>query len=196
MCSDLLPQQNDKPTPTVKMDHLLQFNPGHRHPAMDNNLSGTRNCLRSFLIYLLHVSARSGLIARRPRRLARSTIPRRTLGSLPTTLETLELPCVLIHPPFQGSMQVCKSVDVIGRYDKDRGMQQNFASARRWRKSCPKTPHSQPQCTSPQFYPAIAKSLPAVNEIDVILLEEPCGLTTQPRVSFDRYPYEHRRLKV
>ncbi|KAF4630736.1 hypothetical protein G7Y89_g7402 [Cudoniella acicularis] len=30
VCSDLLPQQNGKPIPTVKVDHLLQFNPGHR----------------------------------------------------------------------------------------------------------------------------------------------------------------------
>jgi hypothetical protein len=30
VCSDLLPQQNDKPIPTVKVDHLLQFNPRHR----------------------------------------------------------------------------------------------------------------------------------------------------------------------
>jgi hypothetical protein len=30
VCSDLLPQQNDRPIPTVKVDHLLQFNPGHR----------------------------------------------------------------------------------------------------------------------------------------------------------------------
>ncbi|KAF8861397.1 hypothetical protein BDZ45DRAFT_740462 [Acephala macrosclerotiorum] len=30
VCSDLLSQQNDKPIPTVKVDHLLQFNPSHR----------------------------------------------------------------------------------------------------------------------------------------------------------------------
>jgi len=31
VCSDLLPQQNGKPIPTVKVDHMLQFNPGHRN---------------------------------------------------------------------------------------------------------------------------------------------------------------------
>lgn len=30
VCSDLLPQQNGKPISTVKVDHMLQFNPGHR----------------------------------------------------------------------------------------------------------------------------------------------------------------------
>jgi hypothetical protein len=30
VCSDLLPQQNGKSISTVKVDHMLQFNPGHR----------------------------------------------------------------------------------------------------------------------------------------------------------------------
>jgi hypothetical protein len=31
VCTDLLPEQNGGRIPTVKVDHLLQFNPGHRH---------------------------------------------------------------------------------------------------------------------------------------------------------------------
>jgi hypothetical protein len=31
VCTDLLPEQNGSRIPTVKVDHLLQFNPGHRN---------------------------------------------------------------------------------------------------------------------------------------------------------------------
>jgi hypothetical protein len=31
LCTDLLPEQNESRIPTVKVDHLLQFNPGHKN---------------------------------------------------------------------------------------------------------------------------------------------------------------------